>query len=317
MVAVEKTRLGEVKTAMPDHYVQLDQDGSRVGTWEFTDTECYRLDSHPRQGGIYHYTAENQEALWALLGEKNAWFREGQGATFHRLDLRAGKYHPRMARPELPGRDHDNIWYPGEAADRATIAKARGQLAVLARTLEQVCQTVHPEGANLDVYGHDIRNLLILACTEVEAHWRGVLTANGLTLHRPTTTDYVKLARPMRLREYAVSIGAFPWIEPITPFGAWGTSGKPTQELAWYDAYNDTKHDRDGQFPRATLRNAMEAVCANVVMAVAQYGLERALGDGSMLIANYTLVATPDWKPADLYTPPYDAPNWTSEPFGF
>jgi hypothetical protein len=36
-----------------------------------------------------------------------------------------------------------------------------------------------------------------------------------------------------------------------------------------------------------------------------------------MLITNYTLVVTPDWKPADHYTPPYDAPEWAAEPFGF
>ena len=302
---------------MPEHYVQLDESGARIGTWEFTDTECYRLDSHPRQGGIYHYTAADQHALWAMLGEKNSWFRAGPAATFHRLDLLAGRFHPRMARPEQPGRGQDNIWYPGEIDDRAVIAKARGQLAVLTRTLEELCQTVHPEGANLEVYGHDIRNLLILACTEAEAHWRGVLTANGLVLERPNTADYVKLAEPLRLREYAVSIGAFPWLEPIAPFATWGTTGKPTQELAWYEAYNDTKHDRDGQFPRATLRHAMDAVCANVVLSVAQFGLERALGDGSLLIANYALVGLPDWKVTDLYTPPYSAAGWTAQSFNF
>lgn len=302
---------------MTDHYAQLDLEGSRVGTWEFTDTECYRLDSEPRRGGLHHYTAADQDALWTLLGEKNGWYKEGPTATFHRLDLFAGKFHRRMARPEQPGRGRDNIWYPGEAEERTTIAKARGQLAVLTRKLEELCQTVHPEGTNLDVYGHDIRNLLILASTEVEAHWRGVLTANGQVLERPNTADYVKLAAPMRLREYSISIGAFPWLGPIAPFGNWGTTGKPTQELAWYAAYNETKHDRNGQFPRATLRHAMEAVCASVVMTVAQYGLERALGDGSLLIANYALVDTPDWKPADLYTPPYDAAGWTGVPLAF
>ena len=29
--------------------------------------------------------------------------------------------------------------------------------------------------------GYDIRNLLILACTEVESHWSAVLKANGLS----------------------------------------------------------------------------------------------------------------------------------------
>lgn len=49
--------LEKSKATVTDHYAQLDLEGSRVGTWEFTDTECYRLDSEPRRGGLYHYTA--------------------------------------------------------------------------------------------------------------------------------------------------------------------------------------------------------------------------------------------------------------------
>jgi len=143
------------------------------------------------------------------------------------------------------------------------------------------------------------------------------LTANGQILDRPNTTDYVKLCGPMHLTDYAISIAAFPWLPPIAPFRAWGTTGKPSQELAWYQAYNQTKHDRDGQFGLATLRSALEAVCACAIMTVAQYGIERALGDGSLLIANLVLVETPPWAPHELYTPPYDLPDWRPLHFSF
>jgi len=302
---------------MIEHYVQLDLDGSRIGTWEFTDVECFRIDSEPRRGGLYHYKAASANELWAFLGEKNAWFKEGPSATFHRLDLLAGLYHPRMARPQEPGWFRGYATSPGEEADRNVIAKARGQLAVLAQTLAELCQTVHPEGANLEVYGHDIRNLLILACTEVEAHWRGVLTANGQVLNRPTVSEYVKLCRPMRLSEYAVSIAAFPWLEPIAPFKGWGTTDKPAKELPWWRAHNLAKHDRDNHFAAATLKCALEAVCANVIMAVAQYGLERALGDGSLLIANYVLPEAPIWAPNEIYTPAYDPSGWRPVDYQF
>ena len=295
---------------MTDHYIQLEPDGSRLGTWAFEDLECFRIDTLPGRGGIYHFKVGEGEDLWALLGEKCSWFKDGPGATFHKLNLMAGQYHPRMARPLEPGPDGGAGTCPGEDQDRNAIAKARGQLAVLTRALEELCQTVHPEGANLQTFGHDIRNLLILACTEVEAHWRGVLQANGQVLERPNTGDYVKLCRPMRLGDYAVSIAAFPWLDPIAPFRGWGSTGKPSQELAWYQGYNLTKHDRDGNFGEATLQRALEAVCANVIMAVAQYGLERALGDGSLLIANYVLAAGPVWTPDEAYTPPYDQPGW-------
>ena len=273
--------------------------------------------TEPGRGSLYHYTATNEDELWALLGEKNAWFRDGPATTFHRLDLLAGCYHPRMARPFAPGRDEGVATCPGEDAYRNVIAKARGQLAVLTQALAQLCQTVHPEGANLEVYGHDIRNLLILACTEVEAHWRGVLTANAQVLDWPKLTDYVKLCEPMRLADYAISIAAFPWLDPIAPFKGWGSTGKPAQELSWWQAYNQTKHDGDHRFSQATLKCALEAVCANVVMVVAQYGLERALGDGSLLIANFVMAEAPVWPPSEIYAPPCDPLSWKATNYPF
>jgi hypothetical protein len=299
---------------MPDYYAQLDAHGDRIGTWEFHDRECFRLDSTPTRGGIYHYSAGDHVALWALLGEKNGWFRDGEYASFHRLEIAPGRFHPRMARPFDPGLSVEEVSFPGEAVDRTAIAKSRGQLAVLSRALDEVCQTVHPEGANLHAFGYDIRNLLILACTEVEAQWRGVLQANGVSPERPGTADYVMLCQPMRLTEYAVSLSAFPWLDPVAPFRTWRADGKPTQDLPWYQAYNDTKHDRDGQFHQATLRNAIDAVCALVVMTVAQYGLERALGDGSLLIAQYTLVESPAWRTGEGYTVAFDSAGWRPEP---
>ena len=41
-----------------------------------------------------------------------------------------------------------------------------------------------------------------------------------------------------------------------------------------YAAYNEVKHDREVNFKRATLRHAIEAVAACVVMLAAQFGLE-------------------------------------------
>jgi hypothetical protein len=301
----------------PEYYAQLDVHGGRLGTWEFHERECFRVDTVPTRDGIYHFTVPDDQELWAFLAEKCAWFRDGDQATFFQLDLPPGRFHPRMARPFHIEPGDETLSYPGEVADRSAIAKSRGQVAVLSRALDELCQTVHPEGQNLEVYGHDIRNLLILACTEVEAQWRGVLQANGVVLERPNTADYVRLCKPMRLTEYAVSLAAFPWLEPLAPFRVWDARGNPTKDLAWYQAYNDTKHDRDGRFDQATLRHALDAVCALVIMTVAQYGRERALGDGALLIAQYVMVEGPAWTTAECYTPPYDQPDWQAEPFKF
>ena len=94
--------------------------------------------------------------------------------------------------------------YPGHQQDRNEISLAEGQLAVLVAQLEHICRTIYPDGANLEASGHDIRNLAILACTEVEAHWRGVLQQNGISRNRLTTNDYVKTCSAMALSEYAL-----------------------------------------------------------------------------------------------------------------
>ena len=75
--------------------------------------------------------------------------------------------------------------------------------------------------------------------------------------------------------------------------------------------------DRDNHFAAATLKCALEAVRANVIMAVAQYGLERALGDGSLLIANYVLPEAPIWAPNEIYTPAYDPSGWRPVDYQF
>jgi hypothetical protein len=179
---------------------------------------------------------------------------------------------------------------------------------------------VHPMPETLGVFGHDIRNLLIIACTEVEAHWRGVLASNGVAQERYTTNDYMSLRAAMRLDEYAITFPAFPWLEPMSPFKNWGTTGRPTRDLVWYDDYNEVKHARETQFSRATLRSAFEAVSACMIMMVAQFGVEKGLGRGSEPRAFFHLSSVPSWPPAEVYIYPYGAepnPTWspTSYPF--
>jgi hypothetical protein len=180
---------------------------------------------------------------------------------------------------------------------------------------------VHPQGKALDTFGHDIRNLLILACTEVETHWRGVLMANGAAQKgdRLSTLDYVKLNDAMKLGQFAVALPSYPWLPPFRPFDGWGTTGKPTQELAWYDDYNAAKHDRESAFERATLRRVFEAISACVVMIAAQFGLPLGLGKSSELQSFFQMVAVPEWPLSEVYIYPYESPTgeWTAVNFKF
>jgi len=174
-----------------------------------------------------------------------ARLRESHGAT----DLMEpstgwGEFHPRMAwkgcraqRHPLPGMDgtpYESYFLRHHAAE---LQAAHVSSLLLFERLADVFKFVEPNERNACAYGHELRHLLIAACTEVEAGWRGVLGANGYTGDRLRTNDYVKLNEPLRLHDWVVGLKAYPEFPPVAPFGSWSTSA-PTQSLAWYEAYN-------------------------------------------------------------------------------
>ena len=53
----------------------------------------------------------------------------------------------------------------------------------------------------------------------------------------------------MRLGGYTVRFPAFPWLPSVCPFGGWGSTGNPTQDLPWYDAYPSDFHSNLAKRP--------------------------------------------------------------------
>ncbi len=223
---------------------------------------------------------------------------------FEELRLRPGEYHPRVAR-RIFG-DADGLWRNPDNSQETKNARATaaGQLHALIEQLEHICRVVHPKAPNFTTYGHEIRNVLILACTEVEAQWKAILKAsNG---KRDNRKDYVKLARPMRLSEYVVALPYYPWMSTIRPFEKWRPKeDDPRAELRWYDTYNAVKHDREQDFQEATLEHAFGALTGFFVMLCAQYGSDFALTGEPASRAFFQLVGAPRWPLCDIYVPPY------------
>lgn len=288
------------------HYLRVDGEGKSLGVWEITETEATRIGvSNPRQGPGCYFKAEQGEAIFdAIRRGASDWFGPGGENPFHETALAPGYFYRRMARPpdqhplESPG------FYPGLRHEQDALAMTRSQVAVLSRLLDRICQTIHPSPENMAAYGADIRNLLILAATEVEAQWKGILVANGVVTPRLTTNDYVKLLKAMQLDSYSVSLAEYPSLSKFAPFENWNAS-TPTQSLRWYEAYNSTKHDRESAFSKATLEHAIDAVCATVVMIAAQYGSPLGLGHRTELSDKFKFLSRPVWAPGDVYTHPY------------
>jgi hypothetical protein len=151
--------------------------------------------------------------------------------------------------------------------------------ADLQTTLESICDRlrkifsfVEPGKANLSSYGSEIRTLLILACTEVEAQLKHVLKANEYPGKDKgwRTKDYEKLRTVMLLDEYRVRLTRY-HIGELSPFSDWDED-EPTKSLPWYDAYNNVKHDRLNLRHKGTLAMAIDAVAALAIVAAAKYG---------------------------------------------
>ncbi|MBI9056040.1 MAG: hypothetical protein JEY96_19620 [Bacteroidales bacterium] len=141
-------------------------------------------------------------------------------------------------------------------------------LRILVEKLDEILLFIEPSFDGLKAYSHKIRDLLILACTEVENQLRSLLNRanyNPLNRRMYTTQDYVKLNSVAYLDEYEIGLRNYSNFSPSKPFSNWDVSN-PTKSLTWYNAYNETKHNRDQYFSSANLQAAIDAVAANIII---------------------------------------------------
>jgi len=141
----------------------------------------------------------------------------------------------------------------------------------LASAMADIFNVIEPDQKNKDAYGHKIRELLTIACTEVEYLFLQILKDNGYTSPRYSTNDYVKILPTLKLAEYSAELKMHPSMGIFSPFQNWN-SGKPTESLSWYSSYNAAKHDRGGNFHKATLEAMINAIAAVHILLEAQYG---------------------------------------------
>lgn len=225
-----------------------------------------------------------------------------------------------FVRPSNPGEYYPRIFRGAETvftlADEETRTQTAVGLRYLVDQLRDIFTAVEPTGANALAYGPWMRQLLILACTEVEAAWAGILRGNGYTKDRPTTKDYVRLAEPLLLAEYVVGLRDYPGYAWVKPFEGWNEQ-QATESLAWYAAYNRTKHNREGHLRDASLERVIVAVAGALAMACAQFGTELFVHGGRFGQTMF-LVNGPTFRvPVDGYIPPGTGGNWQAMPYPF
>jgi hypothetical protein len=246
-------------------------------------------------------------AAWHFLGHKSAFLDKRTAAL---SDVQPGIYYPRIWRGYCPD---DNPYIGYNAVNlRREYGYKYIQSAVAASSLfgylTEIFRHVEPAKENLSTFGHKTRELLLLACMEIESGWRAVLDENTKQEKRQdryTTADYFRIKEPLHLGEWSVILTDYPQLNAFTPFAKW-TSTSPTQSLQWYDAYNAVKHHREARFSQATLQNLLNAMSALHIMQVAQWGPEVFSFLHENRFSPFTVVKSPDVGMGEIYMPAID-----------
>lgn len=247
---------------------------------------------------------------------------------YRRCDFGALEYRPRMARPQLGVSHYINMigqgplfimWENAQTPlphDANALSSSLNQLSMLLKNITDLFHSIEPDQSNMGAYGHLIRNTLLIAAMEFENECKGILRANGYAAaERLSTADFVKLMAPLRLDEYEVQLIFYAATPRRSPFARWSPLA-PTQSLPWYDAYNAVKHDREVNFHRATIANALDAVTACAIMLAAQYRLIPNWGD--QIGDFFVFTKHPQWPPEQQYiAQPWSAIQWNALPYSF
>lgn len=171
--------------------------------------------------------------------------------------------------------------------------------------LDDLFNVIEPDPRNFGSYGHKIRELLILACTEVEFLLLKALTENGYVKKAVyTTADYVHCLDLFRLDFWRVELVQYPAIKTFAPFAKWDKENS-TKSLPWYRAYNAVKHNRGDNIVEANFEHALDAVAALHILLEAQYGIEvfNRVRQRSEEKSVFLTVVFPSWAAAELSAP--------------
>lgn len=194
--------------------------------------------------------------------------------------LEPGEYYPMVFRPILNKDGISNVYldnfnsganYPLYGPNYNYYKSKIPQFELLIDELTNVFKVIEPIPENKNTYGHQLRNILILACTEVENLLKSFLKVHGYPKDgNLTMTDYWLVNKHLHLGQtYSTFFRYNDW-GIVRPFEAWEAA--EYTPLPWYAAYNRVKHDREGNFKEATLENAILSVAAVGIILVMMFG---------------------------------------------
>ncbi|MEO9873936.1 MAG: hypothetical protein ABJM26_00815 [Anderseniella sp.] len=145
--------------------------------------------------------------------------------------------------------------------------------------LQSIFEYLEPSEECRTAYSYRIHALLMRTCIEIEANFKAILSENTFTPPANGLLNmnyYRRVDVTHHLSSYEVMLPI--WNDqPRTfkPFEPWkpvrGQSNPPGVSLAWYQAYNASKHDRYDEFKQANLENLVMAVAGLLVLISSQF----------------------------------------------
>jgi hypothetical protein len=141
---------------------------------------------------------------------------------------------------------------------------------IIQKDLQTLFEYIHPADQNLNTYSFRTYEMLLRICTEIEANFKAIFRANTYSMPNGSWNirDYVKIDQSHYLSEYVVKIPYWTAGTPVRePFAEW----KNGHTLAWYRAYNTSKHDRAQELRAATFASVIDAFCGLSAVITAQF----------------------------------------------
>lgn len=189
---------------------------------------------------------------------------------------------------------------------------------------------IEPSDTNLKTYSFRIHELLLRICIEIEANFKAILVENG---YRKNTdlkmNDYKKINHSHKLSGYIVKFPVWDGKKSTrNPFGNWRTI--TNNSLTWWNAYNNSKHNRQAEFKDASFLNLTDAIAALTIVIASQFwtyefykdSLEYVVSDDSYIVddfeettGEYFRIKYPQWAKKDLYDFSWSFLKHDPEPF--
>ena len=149
----------------------------------------------------------------------------------------------------------------------------------LERDMELVSRYVEFCEANFSVFSVELAHLLFAAASEVDVVAKLLCEQVSPAVPRRNIDDYRDILKP--------ALPDLPDTEVFVP--RYGLSFKPwsnwagTENPLWWRSYNNVKHERDMYFSEATLKNALNALGALLVLTVHLYARKLSPQAGQIL----------------------------------